>query len=124
MRNHPTAAEITKADAAASSIRAIIFSSAHSFVISFSLSGLTGAIGFVDDYAKIRKHDNTGLTAGWKFLLQLAAAIAFLTLLNSTHHLSPNLYIPFVNISRPLPWGVYLVFAAFVIVGCVNSVNL
>ena len=92
------------------------------FVLGFAL--VCGAIGFVDDYAKIRKHENTGLTAGWKFLLQLAAAIAFLTLLNSTHHLSPNLYIPFVNISRPLPWGVYLVFAAFVIVGCVNSVNL
>ncbi len=92
------------------------------FVLGFAL--VCGAIGFVDDYAKIRKHENTGLTAGWKFLLQLAAAIAFLTLLNSTHHLSPNLYIPFVNISRPLPWGIYLVFAAFVIVGCVNSVNL
>jgi phospho-N-acetylmuramoyl-pentapeptide-transferase len=92
------------------------------FVLGFAL--VCGAIGFVDDYAKIRKHDNTGLTAGWKFLLQLAAAIAFLTLLNSTHHLTPNLYIPFVNITIPLNWGVYLVFAAFVIVGCVNSVNL
>lgn len=68
------------------------------FVLGFAL--VCGAIGFVDDYAKIRKHENTGLTAGWKFLLQLAAAIAFLTLLNSTHHLSPNLYIPFVNISQ------------------------
>ncbi len=92
------------------------------FVLAFSL--VCGAIGFVDDYAKIRKHDNTGLTAGWKFLLQLAAAIAFLTLLHSTHHLSPNLYVPFVNVTVPLNWGVYLVFAAFVMVGCVNSVNL
>ena len=92
------------------------------FVLGFAL--VCGAIGFVDDYAKIRKHENTGLTAGWKFLLQLAAAIAFLTLLNSTHHLTPNLYIPFVNVTVPMNWGVYLVFAAFVIVGCVNSVNL
>ncbi len=92
------------------------------FVLGFSL--VCGAIGFVDDFAKIRKHENTGLTAGWKFLLQLAAAIAFLTLLNSTHNLTPNLYIPFVNTSIPLNWGVYLVFAAFVMVGCVNAVNL
>lgn len=92
------------------------------FVLGFAL--VCGAIGFVDDFAKIRKHENTGLTAGWKFLLQLAAAIAFLSLLNKTHSLTPNLYIPFVNVSLPLPWGVYLVFAAFVIVGCVNSVNL
>ena len=92
------------------------------YVLAFAL--VCGAIGFVDDFAKIRKHENTGLTAGWKFLLQLAAAIAFLTLLNRTHHLTPNLYIPFVNVTLPLNWGIYLVFAAFVIVGCVNSVNL
>ena len=92
------------------------------FVLGFSL--VCGGIGFIDDYAKIRKHENTGLTAGWKFLLQLAAAIAFLALLRWSGNLTPNLYIPFVNVSRPLPWGVYLVFAAFVMVGCVNAVNL
>lgn len=92
------------------------------FVLVFAL--VYGAIGFVDDYAKVKKHENTGLTAGWKFLLQLAAAIAFLALLRFTHHLSSNLYIPFVNTEIPLPWPVYMVFAAFVIVGCVNSVNL
>jgi phospho-N-acetylmuramoyl-pentapeptide-transferase len=92
------------------------------FVLVFAL--VYGAIGFVDDYAKVRKHENTGLTAGWKFLLQLAAAVAFLILLRATHHLSANLYIPFVNIYLTLPWPVYMVFAAFVIVGCVNSVNL
>ena len=92
------------------------------FVLAFSL--VCGAIGFVDDFAKIRKHENTGLTAGWKFLLQLAAAIAFLALLRWSGHLTPNLYIPFVNLSLPLPWGVYLVFAACVMVGCVNAVNL
>ena len=92
------------------------------FVLAFSL--VCGAIGFVDDFAKIRKHENTGLTAGWKFLLQLAAAIAFLALLRWSGHLTPNLYIPFVNMSLPLSWGVYLVFAAFVMVGCVNAVNL
>ncbi|MBD5134162.1 MAG: phospho-N-acetylmuramoyl-pentapeptide-transferase [Clostridiales bacterium] len=92
------------------------------FVLGFAL--VCGAIGFVDDSAKIRKHENTGLTAGWKFLLQLAAAIAFLALLRSSHHLTPNLYIPFVNVTIPLSWGVYLVFAAFVMVGCVNAVNL
>ena len=91
-------------------------------VVVFAL--LYGVIGFVDDYAKIKKKENTGLTAGWKFLLQLAAAIVFLTVLRYTGGLSPNLYIPFFNVYWKLPWLVYLVFAAFVIVGCVNSVNL
>ncbi len=92
------------------------------YVLAFAL--VCGAIGFVDDFAKIRKHENTGLTAGWKFLLQLAASIAFLALLRRGHHLTPNLYIPFVNVTLPLNWAVYLVFAAFVMVGCVNAVNL
>ena len=91
------------------------------FVLVLAL--LYGAIGFVDDYAKIKKKENTGLTAGWKFLLQLAVAIAFLALMRMENHLTPNLYIPFVNVSVSLPWIVYLIFAAFVMVGCVNAVN-
>ena len=83
-----------------------------------------GAVGFVDDFAKIKKKQNTGLTAGWKFLLQLAVAIAFIALMRWNGNLSPNLYIPFLRISIPLPWPVYMVFAAFVILGCDNAVNI
>ena len=84
------------------------------FVLAFAL--VCGGIGFIDDYAKIRKHENTGLTAGWKFLLQLAAAIAFLALLRWQGILSPTLYVPFLNTEVTLTWGVYLVFAAFVMI--------
>ena len=38
--------------------------------------------------------------------------------------LSPNLYIPFFNTHLVLPWVVYMIFAAFVIVGTVNAVNI
>ena len=58
------------------------------FVLVLAL--LYGAIGFVDDYAKIKKKENTGLTAGWKFLLQLAVAIAFLALMRMENHLTPK----------------------------------
>ena len=92
------------------------------FVVIFAM--VYGLIGFIDDFAKIRKKENTGLTAGWKFLLQLAAAIAFLALLRYFGYLSPNLYIPFFQVGLKLPWVVYLIFAAFVIVGCVNAVNI
>ena len=50
-----------------------------------------GVIGFVDDYVKVKRHQNEGLTAPQKFLLQLAAAIAFtgtalhFTTVNDTH---------------------------------------
>ena len=95
-----------------------------SALIVLALALVYGGIGFIDDFAKVRKHENTGLTAGWKLLLQLAVSVAFLALMRYFGYLSPNLYIPFANITIPLPWAVYLVFAAFVIVGCVNAVNL
>ena len=38
--------------------------------------------------------------------------------------LTNDLYIPFFNVSFTINWIVYLIFAAFVIVGCVNAVNL
>ena len=83
-----------------------------------------GAIGFLDDYMKVKKKENTGLTAGPKFLLQLAAAIVFTILLRNEGYLTPDLYIPFVNVTFQLPWVVYMVFAAFVMVGTVNAVNI
>ena len=57
--------------------------------------------------------------------LQLAAAIAFTVLLRRDGYLTPDLYIPFLNIEIVgIPWIVYMVFAAFVMVGTVNAVNL
>ncbi len=93
------------------------------YVFLFAL--VFGAIGFIDDYMKVVHHQNTGLTAGWKFLLQLSAAILMTVLLRHEHYLVPNLYIPFThNVSIPLPWPLYMVFAAFVMVGAVNAVNI
>ena len=83
-----------------------------------------GLIGFVDDYAKIKKKENTGLTASQKFLLQLVAAILFIVLLRQFGILSPNLYVPFFGVEWKLPWVVYMIFAALVITGTVNAVNI
>ena len=95
---------------------------AHIFVLSFGL--VFGAIGFLDDYEKLRHKQNLGLSAKMKFLLQLAAATAFLLLLRRTGYLTPNLYIPFWNIHVPVSEPLYFIFAAFVIVGTVNAVNI
>lgn len=83
-----------------------------------------GTIGFIDDYAKVKKKENTGLTAAQKFLLQLAAALLFIVVLRKLGILSPDLYVPFVGARWHLPWVVYLIFAVFVITGTVNSVNI
>mgnify|MGYP002797515789 FL=1 len=92
------------------------------FVYLFAL--VFGAIGFIDDFEKVKHHQNTGLTAPQKFLLQLAAAILFTVLMRSHGYLSPVLYLPFFDVNLALPWPVYMVFAAFVMVGTVNAVNI
>ena len=94
----------------------------HLFCLAFAL--VFGAIGFLDDYEKLRHKQNLGLSAKMKFLLQLLAATCFLLLLRFTGYLSPNLYIPFWNTYVPVSEPLYFIFAAFVIVGTVNSVNL
>ena len=95
-----------------------------SALIVFAFALVFGIIGFIDDFCKVKFHKNEGLTAAQKFLLQLAAAIVFVVLLRYTGHISNDLYIPFFNVTFYLPWVVYMIFAAFIIVGCVNSVNL
>ena len=94
----------------------------HLYVYLFAL--VFGLIGFVDDFRKVKQHQNEGLTAKQKFVLQLLAAVIFLSLMRYEGLLSNDLYLPFFNVSFTINWIVYLVFAAFVIVGCVNSVNL
>ena len=94
----------------------------HLYVYAFAL--VFGVIGYIDDYQKVKHHQNTGLTAPQKFILQLAAAVAFLCLMRYEGMLSPNLYIPFFNTHIVMNWVVYMIFAAFVIVGTVNAVNI
>ena len=95
----------------------------HIFVLVFGL--VFGAIGFLDDYEKLKKKQNLGLTAGKKMLLQLAAAVAFIFLMRRFGYVAlDSLYIPFWNKTVPVSEPLYVIFAAFVIVGTVNSVNL
>ena len=92
------------------------------FIVLFAC--VFGAIGFLDDWEKIRNRQNLGLTAKKKFLLQLAAALVFVLLMRSLGYVRPNLFIPFSGKTVPLPEWLYFVFAAFVIVGTVNAVNI
>jgi phospho-N-acetylmuramoyl-pentapeptide-transferase len=94
----------------------------HIFVLLFSL--VYAAIGFLDDYAKLKKRQNLGLKARHKFALQLVVAVAFVLLLRLTGNLDTSLYIPFFNVAISVPAPIYYAFAAFVAVGTVNSVNI
>jgi phospho-N-acetylmuramoyl-pentapeptide-transferase len=83
-----------------------------------------GFVGFLDDYLKVIKKHNLGLTARQKLLGQiLIALVAGLWLYFSPDFL-PTLTIPFFEEVRPnLSWG-YILLAMLVIVATANAVNL
>ena len=92
------------------------------YVLFFSLA--YGAIGFLDDYEKLKKKQNLGLTAKQKLLLQVAVAALFVYLLRSVGMITPNLYVPFFGAEWIMPEWLYFAFLIFVVVATVNAVNL
>jgi len=101
-----------------------------------------GSIGFVDDYSKVMKKRNLGLTGKLKFSFQTiascAVAVALLSFTTSGTY-STQLSIPFFKnfhpdlvihtlLSSPYFWWLsylpFLIFVALVIVGSSNAVNL
>lgn len=83
-----------------------------------------GAVGFIDDYIKVVKKRNLGLTAIQKTVLQLVVTASFLASL-ALGGLSTT-YIPFVGeISITTGFGiVFWPIALFFVYGFVNAVNL
>ena len=90
----------------------------------FAFSLVYGVIGFIDDFFKVKKKQNEGLTPSQKLLLQLAASALYLYVLYSNGHLTTAIWMPFTTGFWKIPIWVYIPFAVFVIVGCVNAVNL
>jgi len=81
-----------------------------------------GIIGFVDDYDKVAKASHKGVSAKVRLFLEFGVAGIASYLIVS--QINTNLYVPFLSdVSIPLgPF--YYVFAATVIVGFGNAVNL
>ena len=91
--------------------------------LTLGLAVFNGLIGFVDDYCKLLKKKNEGLKAYQKAALQVVAAIVYIAALVGTGYIDTTLFIPFIGIEIELGFF-YYVFALFLIVGMVNSVNL
>ncbi len=101
-----------------------------------------GAIGFADDYIKVVRKRNLGLTGRMKLVLQfLAAGLVAVTLvtLTATRQYSTHLMVPFLKQFRPdlvieglrhyphlwwLAFTPFVVFVMLVLVGSSNAVNL
>ena len=83
-----------------------------------------GAVGFMDDFFKMKKKQNMGLSSLQKALLQMAVSALYLYIMYRQGAMNCDLYIPFVNVTIPVHPIVYIFFAMFVMVGCDNAVNL
>ncbi|WP_170005582.1 phospho-N-acetylmuramoyl-pentapeptide-transferase [Pseudopontixanthobacter vadosimaris] len=81
-----------------------------------------GLIGFIDDYDKITKKSHRGVSGRVRLLLEFAVAGVASWIIVS--QINTFLYVPFFsNIGFEMGF-LYYVFAAFVIVGAGNAVNL
>ncbi|MCS7278471.1 MAG: phospho-N-acetylmuramoyl-pentapeptide-transferase [Thermodesulfobacteriaceae bacterium] len=89
----------------------------------FTLMGF-GAIGFWDDFLKVKKKHNLGLKARQKLAIQvLLVGVFYLILYHHLNH-STILYFPFFkNLFLELSLG-YLIFSILVILGSSNAMNL
>ena len=81
-----------------------------------------GALGFIDDFLKVKYHNNNGLSIGVKFLLQTAIAVVFYIIYRNNGGDS-NLVISSLGINVSLGWAFGL-FILLVLVGTTNAVNI
>ena len=81
-----------------------------------------GLIGFLDDFIKVIKHRNLGLTAWQKIVLQVAVTVGFMIGLHSLGLLSTSVMFP---VAGMVDLGLaYYPIAFFGIIFLVNAVNL
>ncbi|MDG6077639.1 phospho-N-acetylmuramoyl-pentapeptide-transferase [Erythrobacter litoralis] len=87
-----------------------------------AVTGGFGLIGFLDDYDKVTKNSHAGVSGKVRLLMEfIVAGIASYIVVSQ---INTFVYVPFVNnFGVELGWF-YYVFAAVVIVGAGNAVNL
>ena len=84
---------------------------------------LCGACGVADDLCKLLNKSNKGLRAWQKYLLLLIFTVLYLWVMSRYCGLDTVLYIPFLGLYADMGIG-YWAFAAVLLTGTVNAVNL
>ena len=87
-----------------------------------AVTGGFGLIGFLDDYDKVKKRSSAGISGRTRLLAEFAVAGVASWIIVS--HTGTNLYVPVLSYHY-IPLGLlYYPFAALVMVGAGNAVNL
>lgn len=85
-----------------------------------------GAIGFLDDFLKIKRKKNLGLSICTKLAMQIGAGLLFgIVLIVLSHYgvYSTQLSVPFFKTFTPDLGWFYVLFTIIVIIGSANAVN-
>ena len=83
-----------------------------------------GLVGLADDYLKVVRRHNDGLSPRAKFLGQCIVALGAVSVLVMQPGYSTELMLPFLKMVRPELGWTYVLFAMVVMVGSSNGVNL
>jgi len=95
----------------------------YTWIVLFVFVAL-GALGFVDDYLKVKNKRSLGLRARSKFIVQILIAVIVTVILSYTECEFP-LYVPFYKYPVIQNMGIgFILLAILVIVGSSNAVNL
>ena len=90
--------------------------------LTLSFAVANGAIGFVDDYCKLIKKQNEGLTILQKLLLQGVVSAAYVCIMAYTGTFPTAWRIPFTQILLELGWVSYPI-AVLILAGVINGAN-
>ena len=94
----------------------------HNLIILVFVFLAYAALGFLDDFLKIKFHNNKGLSIVSKLLIQMVIALIFFYIFMSNGGES-DLVISSLGITIPLGWTFGL-FILFLLVGTSNAVNI
>ena len=94
----------------------------HNLIILIFVFLAYATLGFIDDYLKIKYHNNKGLSIVAKLLIQMIIALVFFYIFMSNGGKS-DLVISSLGITIPLGWTFGL-FILFLLVGSSNAVNI
>ncbi|MDX1395245.1 MAG: phospho-N-acetylmuramoyl-pentapeptide-transferase [Gemmatimonadota bacterium] len=96
--------------------------------IALAVTAWMGAIGFMDDYLKVVRHESRGLIARykliWQFILGLALGGFLLFVPLSSYGPSQTMLPFFKNLSIVIVPALFPLFVAIVVAGSANTVNL
>ncbi|MBO4601101.1 MAG: phospho-N-acetylmuramoyl-pentapeptide-transferase [Bacilli bacterium] len=98
----------------------IVFS--HNLLVLVMVFISYAILGGVDDYLKLKKKNNDGLSISTKFILQMVIALVFFYIFMKNGG-EPTLAISFLHLEIPMGWA-YGLFILFMLVGSSNAVNI